>query len=502
MKKKTLHRILLRVFLLAILLVAMNYVYKMYFFEKDLQEHSKVINKIRAIPDSADVIYIGESSNITIRGDDIDKRPISAFISDLFPGLNVYDITKAASHSGIYKTLLANIPEDSDVETIIVTLNMRSFNASWIFSELETPLRKSMVLLKDYPPLFKRFLLSFKAYDIKTIEEREQQFKERWAKDTLHFPYHFPHKNVIEWDKWMATTGIMDSVGNKDYKKTELACHYIKTYAFQIDTVNNPRIKDFNEIIELARDRGWNIILNLLSENVEKAEKLVGKDLTYLMEENRKILIEYFQKTRNIAVVDNFYAVEDEQFIDQDWTTEHYAEEGRKTVAKNVAYTLREYYPDKFMDIDYQNYARTSFFNDCEKKIIWSQMQTITDEIAFSGQYSSKTGKGSDFSLTFEYPLDAIPDTSRNTVTAAMKIYQYSDQHEGTFVIQVLGDNTGHYWNGKFISEQVQEINSWEDYKITFQIPDTMRQAEIIKLYLYNTSNETILIDDFKVSFE
>ncbi len=502
MEKKTLHKLLLRIVLLVVLLVVMNFVYKMFFFEKDLQEHSAVINTVRALPDSTDIVYIGESSNITARGDDIDKRAISAFIADFFPNLKVSDITKEASHAGIYKTLLGNIPEDSEVKTVVVTLNMRSFNASWIFSELETPLRKSMVLLKDYPPLFKRFLLSFKAYDIKTAEEREQQFKKKWEKDVLHFPYDFPHKNVIEWDNRMATTGIRDSSGKRNQKKTELACHYIKTYAFIIDTLNNPRIKDFNEIIELARERKWNLVLNLLAENMEKAEKLVGKDLTFLMDKNRKILIEYFQKTRGIPIVDNLYAVEDEQFIDQDWTTEHYAEKGRKTIARNVALELRNFYPDEFKDIDYDKFARTSFFNDCEKRIIWSQMQTITDEKSYSGNYSSKTGKGDDFSITFEYPLQAIPDSSLNKVHAKMKLYQYSDKHDGTFVIQILGDKTAHFWKGNSIHDQVKKTQAWEDYQITFSIPDSLKKADIIKLYLYNTSKETILLDDFKVDFE
>ncbi|NLF41884.1 MAG: DUF4843 domain-containing protein, partial [Bacteroidales bacterium] len=275
-------KILLKISFLFLLIIIVNFIYSKWFYETDIQEHSEIINLVRDIPNNADIIYIGESSNITFRGDDIDKRPISAFVGDYFPELNTFDITKPASHAGIYKVLLENIPVDSKVKTIVVTLNLRSFNATWIYSNLETSLQKSLVLIKPYPPLFNRFLLSFKAYDIKSESERERQFKNKWRTDKFHLPYEFQFQNVIEWDKWMANSGIKDSNGNIDYEQTELACHYIKTYGFQLDTINNIRIKDFNEIIELAHKRGWNLVFNLLAENTEKAKELVGNDLIYM----------------------------------------------------------------------------------------------------------------------------------------------------------------------------------------------------------------------------
>ncbi len=346
MKKK----ILLKILSFVILLIVINYIYKFTFFEKDLQQHSSdSVNLIRAVPNDADIIYIGESSNITSRGDDNDKRSISAFVGDYFPELNIYDISLPASHAGIFKVLLKNIPKQSEVQTIIVTLNLRSFNAQWIYSKLETPLQKSMVLLKPYPPIINRFLLSFKSYDIQTDEERELQFKQKWEEDVFNFPYPFPHRDVMQWDKWMANKGVLDDSGSYDKSQTELACHYIKTYGFQIDTLSNPRIKDFNDIIKFAEKRGWNLVFNLLAENTEKAEYLVGKDITYLMNENSKLLKSYYQ-SKGIKVIDNLNSVEDEQFIDQNWTTEHYAEKGRKIISRNVAVAIKSFHPENYVE--------------------------------------------------------------------------------------------------------------------------------------------------------
>jgi hypothetical protein len=501
MTKSIAYKLLLKTILLVFLLLVLNFIYTTFFFEKDLQKYSDVINLVRAVPDDADIIYIGESSNNTFRANDIDKRPISGFVADFFPDLNVYDITKAASHAGIYKTLLSNIPETSKVKTIIVTLNLRSFNAQWIYSKLETSLQKSMILLQDYPPLVRRFLLSFKAYDIKTDKERELQFKQKWQEDILYFPYNFPFNNVVEWNYWIAHTGIKDSLGNFDKTKTELAAHYIKAYAFQIDTVNNPRFEDFDKIIQLAEKRGWNVVFNLLAENTQKAKELVGNDLVFLMEENRKILMDYFSY-RNCIVADNFYTVEDEEFVDQHWTTEHYAEKGRKAVAANVADSLKILYPDDYTAVKYFNGAQTSFFNDCEKTAIWGQMHTLTDEQSFSGKYASKTGKGEEYGITFEYPFQMIPDSARNKIDIDFKYYAYTRNKEAKLVVQAHGKAIEDFWFGVSVNEKAEDVARWENFHLSFPIPETIKQAELIKIYVFNPSNETLLIDDVKVVFE
>lgn len=224
--------IALRLVSLLLLILLINLLYKKFFFEKDLQGYSPIINLVRDLPLDADIIYLGESSNNTARGDDLDKRQISDFIGDYYPELVLYDLTKPAAHAGVFKVLLRQMPEESEVETVIVTLTLRSFNAQWIHSPLETSLQKELVLLRPNPPLVNRFLLSFKAYDIKTREERTKDFQAQWVRDKFHFPYEFPHDHVREWDRWMSHTGIRNDSGEVDREQTILACHYIKAYGF------------------------------------------------------------------------------------------------------------------------------------------------------------------------------------------------------------------------------------------------------------------------------
>lgn len=335
--KKDLKKLAFRLILLTILLIGINLTYEIFFFEKDIQKHSDVVNLVRkVVQDKAEVIYLGESSNFSYRGDDKDTNSISFYLSEYYPNKKFGHINKAASHAEVFYELLKEIPEKSRIKTVIVTLNLRTFNADCIYSDLETYIQKSLVLLKDGPPIYRRFLLSFKGYDIKTKDEREKQKRKIWRTEVLKFPFPHKYKNVREWDKEVFHVGVKNKFGKKDQFLTDLTCCYIKSYAFQIDTNSNPRIQDFDKIVILAKKRKWKLVLNLMAENTDKAEELVGESLTYLMHQNKKLLVNRFHKN-GVLVVDNFNSISDQYFIDTNFASEHYSEFGRRKIAADLA---------------------------------------------------------------------------------------------------------------------------------------------------------------------
>lgn len=325
------------------MLVAMNWIYSKWFYERDLQAHSDMVNLPRqVVADSCRIVYLGESSNRAYGWAESDQRKISDMVWAYFPNLRCGDMTKDASHAEIYYNMLKLIPKESSVETVVVTMNLRSFGAGWIYSRLETALQKQLVLLRDYPPLVNRFLLAFKDYPIRTESEWDQIVTKHWRKDPL--PSGSKWKNASEWDSsfpWPKE--LTDS--DVDW----LPHHYVKAYAFQI-TNGNPRVKDFDAIVELCQKRGWNLIFNILPENMDKAGELVGEDLVSLMEMNRDYLVKRYDGLGHVTVVDNLSLVRDINFIDQNWTTEHYYAEGRQLVAHQVALALKSLYPTEYQD--------------------------------------------------------------------------------------------------------------------------------------------------------
>ena len=119
------------------------------------------------------------------------------------------------------------------------------------------------------------------------------------------------------------------------------------------------------EIVKLCKQKRVRLIFNLLAENIQYADSLVGKDLVFLMKQNRDLLIERYNRN-GVLVVDNLELVCGKDYIDQNWTTEHYKQNGRMIIAQNLAISLKQIYPKKFKNINI-------YFKPCYNS------QTLTD---------------------------------------------------------------------------------------------------------------------------
>jgi hypothetical protein len=342
-------KIIVRLCLLTGIVALLNICYKKTFWKDDLDKHSDMLWEQLNQQYDKDILYYGESSNFATDSNDVCKKSISDLAAEFYPGLKLGTVGRPAMHAGIYLAVIRKLSPTTKVKTIIVTLNMRSFGADWIHSHLESYLMKTKIMYQPYPDIANRFLLSLNAFENKTEKQREKDKKAQWAREQLVFPYPFKYKNVIDWNRAMAYGGYLKPDGTWDTPKIELACHYIKTYGFQINTSTNPRIKDFDEIVNVCKAKKINVVFNLLAENVQHADSLVGKDLIFLMKQNRDLLVDRYSKM-GVIVVDNLELVNDKEFIDQNWTTEHYKENGRKIIAKNLAEKMKKIYPANFVN--------------------------------------------------------------------------------------------------------------------------------------------------------
>jgi hypothetical protein len=340
-------KIFIRIVVIVLLFFVLNLVYNILFFERDLYDKCRQGIDIRKSQPATDIYYFAESSNFTPKENDSVKSSISELTALFFPSLTMKAINKEASHAGVYRYWLSQFDvKNHPPKAIVVTLNMRSFDAAWRNSKLETPLQQSTILLRPYPHLVNRFLLSLGAFDNKTEQQREKMMLDEWKNTRLEFPFAFKYKTVREWDDGMAQGGYLKPDGSWDADKITLACHYIKGYAFNIHD-DNPRVRDFDFISDWCKKNGIKLYLNLMAENMQYADSLGGKELTYLMRNNRDYLVKRYNSD-NCTVVDNLELVAGKEFIDQNWTTEHYAYRGRMIIAKHLAEILRKQFPAQY----------------------------------------------------------------------------------------------------------------------------------------------------------
>lgn len=470
-------KLLIRIGIVLVMLLILNWVYSRWFLEKDLRKHSDIVElSWQVTDDSCRIIYLGESSNSHYGDEESSHRKISDFTADYFPRVKMGDLTKEASHAQTYYYMLKHIPATSAVETVVVTMNLRSFGPLWIYSKLETPLRKQLVLLEDYQPLVNRFLLAFKAYPIKTEEEWNELVFEHWRNDTFNIP-NFAWHTTADWDYGMYSYGWYDQQGQRDWDVTALACHYIKTYAFEIND-DNPRVKDFDAIVDLCRERGWNLVFNLMAENVDKANELVGKDLMLLFRLNRDYLLKRYGNMEGVTVVNNLSLVRDVNFIDQDWTTEHYYEEGRRIVADHLALALREFYPD-----DYHN------------------PDSLKLDVGHYYLGGSRTlDKQHPYSMTLMLTADSIrPDW--DMVNVAFEIKQQDELSKPVLAVEKHNPSGDIAIDSYAVNKPVQENGTWDFTTFALPIDTVFRSAQKIKLYVHNFSESEVQIRNLDVSF-
>lgn len=492
---KQIFKIILRIFALFAFLLLSNWVYSHFFLEQDLQRYSSVVNNVRELDSNTLILYLGESSNSSFDRNDLDKRKISQMLEDFYPGLIIRDITVPGAHLGLYHSLLSQLPDDSVIETVVVTLNLRSFGQDWMQSKSQYEYEKSQVLLKPYPALSNRFLLSFKHYSAFSEKVRKDKLRSSWKEEQFDTTMGLPYTCVYDWDKGMALKGIRDSLGNYQQDSTELACHYIKSYAFTMNAQNRQRLAEIDDIIALAREKNWQLVFNLMAENVQRARLLVGEDLEHIMKANRDYLLDYLSD-RSIKVVDNFEAIDDEEFIDKDWTTEHYRQKGRRIIAQRLARTVQAYHPDAFIPAD-NNYPEVPiFFHDAEQNYNWGQAENFNEEYAYSGRRSIKVDDSHPYGFTFICSMDQIPEKNRNAMELSLMASGKSQNPSPKLVVDMILKNGQNQWNGYSIHST--SPGKWVSFEQKINLPP---DAQNLKIYVLNDSEIPLFVDDFRISF-
>ncbi|MFK7757182.1 MAG: hypothetical protein AB8B53_09655 [Flavobacteriales bacterium] len=312
-----------------------NFIYKATFYKSDIAQHADVLENLWSVPEASEAIYFGESSNLYKTNPWANEPKISQIIDSLLPELNVGTVDNSGLHSGTYLALIKNIPSNSEVHTLIITMNIRSFGATWRYAIGENYLAKTEEMLASRPAIINKFIVSLKEYDYKPDSSRTKQMLSAYRTEKFEIP-NFKYNNIHDWDSAMAWGEWKDANPHLYKENLPLAASYIKNYAFSIDTLTNERLYDFDQIMNEADARDYKVVFNILDFNHEEGFKLVGPELKYLTDQTRDFLINRYEK-RGALMVNNLYSISDSCFTDRVWPTEHYSLAGKEKVANKVA---------------------------------------------------------------------------------------------------------------------------------------------------------------------
>lgn len=312
-------------------------IYNKFIWPIDKYNHADFLYLLDENKDSAEIIYIGESSNFWNNKQDKDMRSISEMVADKL-AVPLLTLNKSAYHLGIYKPLFDHINKRKNLKHVILTINLRTFGPPCVYSEFETSLQKDGLFLNNQMPFIKKMKAVFNLYDNQSAETRSKQMWELWSDDTLKLadtalPY-YTVKN------WCGVEKFLDSNNQEDMVKRTLADHYIKAFGFNLNAKNS-RVQDLDAIVLNAAKQNYQLNLLIMSENVHWADSLAGKNLAALIRSNRDYLVNRYSNKPNIIIIDNLETVKPAYFGEKDWTTEHYFWQGRKQIADSIVSVIR-----------------------------------------------------------------------------------------------------------------------------------------------------------------
>ncbi len=133
----------------------------------------------------------------------------------------------------------------------------------------------------------------------------------------------------------------------------------------------------------------------------------------------------------------------------------------------------------------------------------WGSMYTIREtDVAHTGRRVTVMDSSNIYSVGLVKPVKSISAEKIDSVAFTYWVYFKSPKASAKSVVSI-DDASGKniFWAGNIVNEKAKEFNKWVEVKDGFKLPANINPEHFIKLYLWNTSKEEIMIDDLNVTF-
>jgi hypothetical protein len=179
--------------------------------------------------------------------------------------------------------------------------------------------------------------------------------------------------------------------------------------------------------------------------------------------------------------------------------------------ARNVSPLNRVVFESKELDLfiyemrefplpDQSETPLLSTFNDFENAVPYWKLnsQDLTTDIKFAG---AKSNRVSEFSSTFEYPLDSLQREDSHGLLVQCSLFCYAEDRTSTKIIVSL-ENSGdtYLWEALEINRYLKAYSNWWplSFDVTIQHED-LRSDSSLKVYVWNSDKQKVYIDNFGI---
>ena len=144
---------------------------------------------------------------------------------------------------------------------------------------------------------------------------------------------------------------------------------------------------------------------------------------------------------------------------------------------------------------------KTLFENNTEPND-WIGGETIKERPnAHSGKSVSITDTVNQYSLGFCRLAGTSCEEKIKKITFSYWVLFKNASCKANSVLSIDAGSKNIYWHGTQIQDRVKGFNKWVQIIEVFDIPVDVEPEHTIKLYVWNTSKEEVLVDDLQISF-
>lgn len=182
--------------------------------------------------------------------------------------------------------------------------------------------------------------------------------------------------------------------------------------------------------------------------------------------------------------------------------------------ARNISPTNELLFESKELDIalykmltffipDHSETPLLETFNDFENTApYWRQNdQDLSSEIKFAGERSNRI---SEYSSTFDYPLDSLTRDGSNNLLVQCSLFCYvGDKTSSKIIVSLENGEDTYFWKAFEIDRYIKAYSNWWPVSFDVTIPkEDLRANSRLKVYVWHNDKQTVYIDNFGINIK
>ena len=134
---------------------------------------------------------------------------------------------------------------------------------------------------------------------------------------------------------------------------------------------------------------------------------------------------------------------------------------------------------------------------------IWAgDQRTLSNNVAHSGEWSSKMDANNEFSLGFVMDMKKINEKGYKKVKASAWGYLSESDAKTSFVITVDGADKPIAYSADDFRNFIKGPKTWGRITARLTLPDLKGKDAVVKVYALTSNKKEAYVDDFEIQFE